>query len=161
LPGPASLLHVMLNVPILHCMHMNGNHFLVEHLQGYLPAQLYNLNSCYGNKEQLQSLTWALNYAGIKPVADIVINHRCADVQNAEGIWNSYRYIFMHPAQFETGNAAQCQYVQYSLVLVLEAFILPFCRQMCAMPGSGPKALLYLIQKLKTCNTATCELSSS
>ena len=61
-------------------------------LQGYLPAQLYNLNSCYGTKEQLQSLTWALNYAGIKPVADIVINHRCADVQNADGIWNSYRY---------------------------------------------------------------------
>ena len=62
-------------------------------LQGYLPAQLYNLNSCYGSKEQLQSLTWALNYAGIKPIADIVINHRCADVQNAEGIWNSYRCI--------------------------------------------------------------------
>lgn len=62
-------------------------------LQGYLPAQLYNLDSCYGTKEQLQSLTWALNYAGIKPVADIVINHRCADVQNADGIWNSYRYL--------------------------------------------------------------------
>lgn len=61
-------------------------------LQGYLPAQLYNLNSCYGNKEQLQSLTWALNHAGIKPVADIVINHRCADAQNAAGVWNNYRY---------------------------------------------------------------------
>lgn len=61
-------------------------------LQGYLPAQLYNLSSCYGNKEQLQSLTWTLNHAGIMPVADIVINHRCADVQNADGIWNSYRY---------------------------------------------------------------------
>ena len=90
---------------------MTGNQYLVEHLQGYLPAQLYNLESCYGNKEQLQSLTWALNYAGIKPVADIVINHRCADVQNAEGIWNSYRHIFIHRTQFSipTGNAAQCQ----------------------------------------------------
>lgn len=82
---------------------------MVDNLQGYLPAQLYNLNSCYGNKEQLQSLTWALNYAGIKPVADIVINHRCADVQNADGIWNSYRHVFNHPSQLSipTGNACK------------------------------------------------------
>ncbi len=97
---------------------MTGHQYLFEHLQGYLPAQLYNLNSCYGNKEQLQSLTWALNYAGIKPVADIVINHRCADVQNAEGIWNSYRYTFIHPTQssIHTGNAAQCQFVQHGAI---------------------------------------------
>ena len=142
-------------------MHLPRKQCVSEHLQGYLPAQLYNLNSCYGNKEQLQSLTWALNYAGIKPVADIVINHRCADVQNAEGIWNSYRYNFIHPAQFSihTGNAAQ--HARYSLVLVLEAFILLFCRQMCVMPEFVPKALLYLIQTLKTYNKATCYLSSS
>ena len=65
------------------------SHFV--QMQGYLPGQLYNLDSCYGNKEQLQSLTWALNHAGIKPIADVVINHRCADAQDANGFWNSYR----------------------------------------------------------------------
>ena len=38
-------------------------------LQGYLPQQLYNITSKYGNKEQLQHLTWDLNHAGIKPIA--------------------------------------------------------------------------------------------
>jgi hypothetical protein len=45
-------------------------------LQGYMPGQLYNLNSKYGTKEDLAQLLKALNAAGIVPMADIVINHR-------------------------------------------------------------------------------------
>jgi alpha-amylase len=44
--------------------------------QGYMPGQLYNLNSKYGNKDDLVKLVKAVNEAGIIPVADIVINHR-------------------------------------------------------------------------------------
>ncbi|PNH00629.1 Alpha-amylase, partial [Tetrabaena socialis] len=44
--------------------------------QGYMPGQLYNLKSAYGNREQLTQLTEALRREGIRPVADIVINHR-------------------------------------------------------------------------------------
>ncbi len=168
LPSPASicaLLHDILSVPILHCMHVTGNQCLVDYLQGYLPAQLYNLNSCYGNKEQLQSLTWALNYAGIKPVADIVINHRCADVQNAEGIWNSYRHTFIHPTQFSihTGNAAQCQHGQHCAIpsACFGGFHTAICRQMWAMARFVPKALLCLTQRLKICDKATFSFSSS
>ncbi|EFN58641.1 hypothetical protein CHLNCDRAFT_29945 [Chlorella variabilis] len=58
--------------------------------QGYLPGQLYNLNSNYGSKEELESLNKALLLAGIRPVADVVINHRCAQFQDENGVWNKY-----------------------------------------------------------------------
>jgi glycosidase len=45
-------------------------------LQGYMPGQLYNLSSAYGNEQQLIELNEALKAAGIAPLADIVINHR-------------------------------------------------------------------------------------
>jgi alpha-amylase len=44
--------------------------------QGYLPGQLYNLNSAYGNRRDLEALISDLKAAGISPLADIVINHR-------------------------------------------------------------------------------------
>lgn len=33
-----------------------------------------------------------LPLAGCRPVADIVINHRCADEQDESGVWNIYKY---------------------------------------------------------------------
>lgn len=60
-------------------------------LQGYLPGQLYNLNSKYGNKEELQALLKAFKEAGVVTVADIVINHRCADAQDDNGVWNTFK----------------------------------------------------------------------
>ena len=63
----------------------------IRRTQGYLPGQLYKLDSSYGNKEQLTELTTALKAAGLRPVADIVINHRCADQQDENGIWNMFK----------------------------------------------------------------------
>lgn len=68
--------------------------------QGYLPGQLYNLDSKFGNKEQLQGLNAALKQAGLRPVADIVVNHRCADQQDENGIWNMFRWA---PVQLPRG----------------------------------------------------------
>eukprot|EP00775_Hariotina_reticulata_P007314 gene7314-7526_t len=58
--------------------------------QGYMPGQLYNLTTKYGTKEDLVGLNQALNKAGISPMADIVINHRCAD-EMVDGKWNKFR----------------------------------------------------------------------
>ena len=36
------------------------------------------------------ALNKALKAAGIVPVCDIVINHRCADQQDEHGVWNRF-----------------------------------------------------------------------
>ncbi len=63
--------------------------------QGYLPGQLYNLQSLYGSEEELKELLAALKEAGLVPVADIVINHRCADAQDENGVWNNFRWALI------------------------------------------------------------------
>ena len=82
------------NVPQGHEQHRSSAYLSQTHrecMQGYLPGQLYKLDSSYGNKEQLTELTAALKAAGLRPVADIVINHRCADQQDENGIWNMFK----------------------------------------------------------------------
>lgn len=44
--------------------------------QGYLPRELYKLDSEYGTQAELVSAISELNAYGVKAVADIVINHR-------------------------------------------------------------------------------------
>lgn len=47
----------------------------------YLPTDLYNLNSAYGSEAELREAINALHDVGLKVIADIVINHRCAQTQ--------------------------------------------------------------------------------
>ncbi|GER41446.1 alpha-amylase [Striga asiatica] len=58
--------------------------------EGYMPRDLYNLNSRYGNIDQLKGLVKRLHEVGIKVLGDVVLNHRCAHYKNQNGIWNIF-----------------------------------------------------------------------
>jgi len=59
--------------------------------QGYLPSRLFDLDgSKYGNEASLTDLVETLHDAGIRAIADIVINHRCGDQQDDQGRWNVF-----------------------------------------------------------------------
>ena len=49
--------------------------------QGYLPRDLYCLDSQYGTEAELRDLLSVMHENGLKAIADIVINHRCAHFQ--------------------------------------------------------------------------------
>lgn len=65
--------------------------------EGYLPSDLYNLDTPYGSKSELTALCTALKDVGVRPVADIVINHRSAGAQGPDGRWNQFTYECRHP----------------------------------------------------------------
>lgn len=67
--------------------------------QGYLPGQLYDLETPYGTKDELMALLSQLKEAGIASLADIVINHRCADEQDEKGRWNKFACARLPPAR--------------------------------------------------------------
>ena len=58
--------------------------------QGYLPRDLYDMNSKYGNEAELRQVISVLHENGLKAIADIVINHRCAHYQGKDGKWNKF-----------------------------------------------------------------------
>ncbi|KAG8366299.1 hypothetical protein BUALT_Bualt17G0061900 [Buddleja alternifolia] len=58
--------------------------------EGYMPRDLYNLNSRYGNMDQLKNLVKRLHEVGITVLGDVVLNHRCAQYKNQNGVWNIF-----------------------------------------------------------------------
>ncbi|XP_022776933.1 alpha-amylase 3, chloroplastic-like isoform X3 [Durio zibethinus] len=58
--------------------------------EGYMPKDLYNLNSRYGTIDELKELVKSLHEVGLKVLGDVVLNHRCAQFQNQNGVWNIF-----------------------------------------------------------------------
>ncbi|KAK9822846.1 hypothetical protein WJX81_002820 [Elliptochloris bilobata] len=58
--------------------------------EGYLPRDYECLNSAYGSEADLRTCIAALHQHGVKALADIVLNHRCAGKQDSSGRWNQF-----------------------------------------------------------------------
>lgn len=58
--------------------------------EGYMPRDLYNLDSRYGSIDELKDVVKTFHKVGIKVLGDAVLNHRCAEKQNQNGIWNIF-----------------------------------------------------------------------
>nr|QED40920.1 alpha amylase a3 [Agave tequilana] len=58
--------------------------------EGYLPQNLYSLDSSYGSQHLLESLLQKMRQYKIRATADIVINHRVGTTQGHGGVYNRY-----------------------------------------------------------------------
>lgn len=58
--------------------------------EGYLPQNLYSLNSSYGSESLLKALLNKMKQYNIRPMADIVINHRVGTTRGYGGMYNRY-----------------------------------------------------------------------
>eukprot|EP00930_Biecheleria_cincta_P083754 TRINITY_DN73264_c0_g1_i1.p1 TRINITY_DN73264_c0_g1~~TRINITY_DN73264_c0_g1_i1.p1 ORF type:complete len:1497 (-),score=262.19 TRINITY_DN73264_c0_g1_i1:288-4631(-) len=56
----------------------------------YLPRKWYVLDNKYGSAEALQRLVTAMHEQEIVPMLDVVVNHRCASLQDSAGRWLKY-----------------------------------------------------------------------
>ncbi|KAG0557919.1 hypothetical protein KC19_11G166400 [Ceratodon purpureus] len=58
--------------------------------QGYMPGDLYDLNSAYGGSEELKQCIDEMHKHKILVLGDVVLNHRCAQKQGPNGVWNRF-----------------------------------------------------------------------
>ncbi|CAA2966905.1 Alpha-amylase 3, chloroplastic [Olea europaea subsp. europaea] len=58
--------------------------------QGYMPSDLYNLNSAYGSWEELKYCIEEMHNQDLLALGDVVLNHRCAHKQSPNGVWNIF-----------------------------------------------------------------------
>lgn len=58
--------------------------------EGYMPLDYYNLDSEYGNLEDLKQCIKIFHDKNIQVYADVILNHRCAEFQNENGIYNVF-----------------------------------------------------------------------
>ena len=72
--------------------------------QGYLPRNMYSLNSAYGSEQALRNLIANCKEHDVLPVLDAVLNHRCATHQGAGGKWNRWEGTGMDWGEWAIDN---------------------------------------------------------
>lgn len=72
--------------------------------QGYLPRNMYSLNSSYGSEQSLRNLISNCREYDVLPVLDAVLNHRCATHQGAGGKWNRWEGTGMDWGEWAIDN---------------------------------------------------------
>ncbi|EPS66762.1 alpha-amylase, partial [Genlisea aurea] len=73
--------------------------------EGYLPQNLYSLNSSYGSETALKSLLNKMKACKIRAMADIVINHRVGTAQGHGGAFNCFDGI---PLSWDENAVTSC-----------------------------------------------------
>ncbi|XP_057822676.1 uncharacterized protein LOC131035073 isoform X1 [Cryptomeria japonica] len=58
--------------------------------QGYMPLDYYNLSSAYGTQEELKQCIEEMHNHDLLALGDVVLNHRCAQKQSPNGVWNIF-----------------------------------------------------------------------
>ena len=59
-------------------------------MAGYLPQNLYSLNSSYGSEHLVRALLNKMKQYKVRAMADIVINHRVGTTQGRGGTYNRF-----------------------------------------------------------------------
>lgn len=72
--------------------------------QGYMPRNLYSLNSAYGSEQSLRNLITSCKEHDVLPVLDAVLNHRCATHQGSGGKWNRWEGTGMDWGEWAIDN---------------------------------------------------------
>lgn len=84
-------------------------------LSGYLPQNLYSLDSSYGSDYQLRSLIQKMQQHRVRAMADIVINHRVGTARGHGGSYNRYDGI---PLSWNEHAVTSCSGGLVSLFLI-------------------------------------------
>ncbi|XP_011628934.1 probable alpha-amylase 2 isoform X1 [Amborella trichopoda] len=73
--------------------------------EGYLPQNLYSLDSTYGSEHQLKALLYKMQQHKVRAMADIVINHRIGTTKGHGGMYNRYDGI---PLPWDERSVTSC-----------------------------------------------------
>ena len=76
LTRPSLLPDMEFNLDLRSCHHLTPTQNVGT--QGYLPQDYEKLDTAYGSEADLRRCVAALRRRGLKALADVVLNHRCA-----------------------------------------------------------------------------------
>jgi hypothetical protein len=79
-----------LSCPSRQTMQSNISNYMRRIHAGYMPGDLYNLNSAYGTEDELKQCIAEMHNHNILVLGDVVLNHRCAQKQVMAAVWTAY-----------------------------------------------------------------------